>query len=71
MKLLDQYDLKKKIITYVKDEGANLNAMTIILKSMVDCEVLDMEESSKVVALAIYFMKHANMGQQFYFFAKT
>jgi hypothetical protein len=27
--LLDQYDLRKKI-TYVKDEGANLNAMTTI-----------------------------------------
>jgi hypothetical protein len=26
--LLDQYDLRKKIITYVKDEGANLNAIT-------------------------------------------
>ncbi len=44
-KLLDQYDLRKKIIAYVKDEGANLNAMTIILKSMVDCEVIGMEES--------------------------
>jgi len=26
-KLLDQYDLKKKLIANVKDEGANLNAM--------------------------------------------
>ncbi len=29
-KLLDQYDLKKKNVAYVKDEGANLNAMTTI-----------------------------------------
>jgi hypothetical protein len=28
--LLDQYDLRKKIIAYVKDEGTNLNAMTIL-----------------------------------------
>jgi hypothetical protein len=28
IELLDQYDLKKKIVTYAKDEGANLNAMT-------------------------------------------
>jgi hypothetical protein len=26
--LLDQYDLRKKVIAYVKDEGANLNAIT-------------------------------------------
>jgi hypothetical protein len=30
---LDQYDLvKKKIVAYVKDKGANLNAMKITLK---------------------------------------
>jgi hypothetical protein len=29
-KLLDQYHLRKKIIVYVEDEGANLNAMTTI-----------------------------------------
>ncbi len=29
-KLLDQYDLRKKIVTYVKDEGVNLNVMTTI-----------------------------------------
>jgi hypothetical protein len=31
VELLDQYDFKKKIIAYMKDEGANLNAMTTIL----------------------------------------
>jgi ribosomal protein S12 len=31
IKLLDQYDLRKKIIAYVKGEGANLNAMIIVL----------------------------------------
>jgi hypothetical protein len=45
IRLLDQYDLAKKIVAYVKDEGANLNAMTISLKFVVDCEVLAIEES--------------------------
>jgi hypothetical protein len=27
--LLDQYGLRNKIIAYVKDEGSNLNTMTI------------------------------------------
>ncbi len=45
IELLDQYDLRKKIIIYVKDEGANLNAMTKTLKFVVNCEVLSMEES--------------------------
>jgi hypothetical protein len=30
-KLLDKYGLKKKTITYVKDEGSNFNAMTSVL----------------------------------------
>jgi hypothetical protein len=37
--------MKKKIIAYVKDEGANLNVMTTTLKSMVNCEVFGMENS--------------------------
>ncbi len=35
-KLLDKYGLRKKIITYVKYEGSNLNAMTIVLKVIVN-----------------------------------
>jgi type IV pilus biogenesis protein CpaD/CtpE len=45
IELLDQYNLRKKIVAYVKDKGANLNAMTIALKFVVNCEVLSMEES--------------------------
>ncbi len=40
IKLLDLHDLRKKIITYVKDEGANLNVITTIVKFMMNCEVL-------------------------------
>jgi hypothetical protein len=32
IELLDQYDVRKKIIAYVEDEGANLNAMTTIVE---------------------------------------
>jgi len=32
IKLLDQYGLRNKIIAYVKDEGSNLNTMTIVMK---------------------------------------
>jgi len=31
IELLDQYDLRKKIVAYVKDEGANFNAMITTL----------------------------------------
>ncbi len=38
--LLEQYDLTKKILAYVKDEGANMNTMTTNLKSIVSCKTL-------------------------------
>ncbi len=43
--LLKQYGLTKKILAYVKDKGANLNIMTIALKSIISCEILGMMES--------------------------
>ncbi len=44
-KFLDNYALRKKIIVYVKDEGSNLNTMTTVLKSIVSCDMLGLEES--------------------------
>jgi hypothetical protein len=44
-KLFNQYGLRKKFITYVKDEGSNLTTMTIALKSIVKCEILGLDES--------------------------
>jgi hypothetical protein len=38
--LLKQYDLTKKILAYVNNEGANMNTMTTNLKSIVSCETL-------------------------------
>jgi hypothetical protein len=42
-KLLDNYALRRKIISYVKDEGFNLNIMTTTLKSIVSCDMLGLE----------------------------
>jgi hypothetical protein len=36
--LLDKYDLRKKILAYVKDKGVNLGALTTILKCVINCE---------------------------------
>jgi len=38
--LLEQYGLIKNILVYVKNKGANLNIMTIVLKLVVSCETL-------------------------------
>ncbi len=43
--LLDAYGFRNKIITYMKDEGSNLNTLTNALKSIVKCEILSLEES--------------------------
>jgi hypothetical protein len=38
--LLKQYGLTKNFVVYVKNEGANLNTMTIALKLIINCEAL-------------------------------
>ncbi len=43
--LFNKYDLRVKIFTHVKDEGVNLNAMITILKLVVSCENLNLEEA--------------------------
>ncbi len=43
--MFDQYGLKNKIISYIENEGSNLNTMIIILKYVVKCEVLGLDES--------------------------
>ncbi len=54
VELFDQYDWKKTIAC-VKDEESNLNLMMIILKSIVTCEVLGLDESFNVLVLAMFF----------------
>jgi hypothetical protein len=46
----------------VKDEGANLNAMTTILKFVVDCEVLGMEDSFQGTCFGHAFSKACQYG---------
>ncbi len=55
--LLDCYGLSKKIIVYVKDEGANLNSMTTILKFVVNCEGLGLKESFNGTCFGHAFFK--------------
>jgi hypothetical protein len=43
--LLNKYDLRKKIIAYVKDERSNLNTMTTTLKFIVSYDILSLIES--------------------------
>jgi hypothetical protein len=45
IELLDEYGLKNKIITYVKDEASNLNRLTNVLRFVVKCATLGLEES--------------------------
>jgi hypothetical protein len=37
---LDEYNLRQKMITYLKIEGSNLNVMIIALKSIVNYETM-------------------------------
>jgi hypothetical protein len=40
---LDEFDLRNNIITYVKDEGSNLNTIMSVFKSIVNYETLGLE----------------------------
>jgi hypothetical protein len=40
IELFNKYELRKKIIAYVKDGGFNLNVMITILKSIISCDIL-------------------------------
>jgi hypothetical protein len=55
--LLDSYNLRKKIIIYVKDEGANFNAMTMALKIVVNYDILGLEKSFKGTCFGHVFSK--------------
>jgi hypothetical protein len=70
IKLLDQYDLRKKIVAFVKDEVANLNAMTTTLKFVVDYEVFGMEESFQGTFFGHALFKACQYGTTIEFFCK-
>jgi hypothetical protein len=69
--LLDSFGHKKKIITFVKDEGVNLNAMTSTLKFIVSCDILRLEESFKGNCFRHFFPRHVDMGLLKRKFTKT
>jgi hypothetical protein len=54
---LDQYVLRRKTITYIKDERLNLNTMTIALKFIVKCEILVWMKAFKELVLAMVLSK--------------
>jgi hypothetical protein len=59
---LDKYGFRKRIITYVKDEGSNLNAMIITLKVVVNYEPFGLEENFQGTYFGHAFSKACQYG---------
>jgi hypothetical protein len=57
IELLENYEMRRKNIIYMKDEGSNLNTMTIALKSIVSCDMSGLEESFKGSCFGHAFFK--------------
>jgi len=69
IKLLGKYDLTKKIMAYVKNEGSNLNTMTTTVKYIISCDVLGLIESSHNSYFGHAFFKacqHASTDENVY-----
>lgn len=62
-RIVKQVCLKKKIITYVKDERSNLNGMINALKFVV-VKVMVWRKVFKVVVLVMFFQGMPNMARQ-------
>jgi len=60
--ILDSFGLKKKIITFVKDEGVNLNVMTSAPRFIMSCDVLRLEEIFNGSCFREYFSKACQYG---------
>ncbi len=70
IKLLDSNELKKEIVTYVKDEGFYLNTMIMSLKSIVSCDVLGLKESFQRTCFKHAFSKVCQYVITYEFFYK-
>jgi len=57
IELVDQYELRKKNITYVKGEVLNLNVLTSILKSIMRYEFEVWMQVFKALVLASHFLR--------------
>jgi hypothetical protein len=55
--ILDAYELRNKIITYVQNKGSNLNTMTSVLEYIVECGTLGFEESFQGTCFGHFFSK--------------
>jgi hypothetical protein len=64
--LSKQYGSTKKIIIYVKDEGANLNTVTITLKLIVSCEAFRCDENFSSYILTSFREGMVNLKYVFY-----
>lgn len=58
-------------MAYVKDEGSNINSMNDVLKLVVNCETLGLEESYKGTYFWHLFLKHANVQLWMNFFVEV
>ncbi len=67
---LDSFRLRKKIIAFVQNEGANLNAM-IQYYNHCDLQYFKLEESFNGNYFRHFFPRHANMGLSRKKFIKT
>ncbi len=57
IELLQKYNLRKNIITYMKNKGFNLNIKAIALKVVVSCDILGLEESYQGACFGHAFSK--------------
>jgi hypothetical protein len=60
--LLDYFGLRKKIITFVKDEGVNLNVMTSTPRFIMSCDILRLEKSFNGSCFRDIFSKACQYG---------
>jgi hypothetical protein len=70
IELLRKYNLKEKMIAYVKDESSNLNIMVVALKSIVNCNILGLWESFQGFCFGHAFFKAYQYGTTYDFFCK-
>jgi len=69
---LDIYELRMKIVVYVKDEGFNLNTMTKTLKLVVSYDVLGLKKCFlRNLSWSCIFKKYVNMQQKMKKFVKA
>jgi hypothetical protein len=55
IELSNTYELRKKIVAYVKDEGFNLNIMTVTIKLIVICDVLGLKKINEGICFGCAF----------------